>query len=187
MKFALENEYYHSRSLPYREGDNLLATYNSGISLVSEGVVRKEALASTREYYDSVSAIVKHFMRHPDPMVVPVYDFQAVEIPASKYGAHRYYYDMMRMGLLSREEKQMIAEISNENWYHHQNFSVDRWMSSNAKLATFMKEVITLSRYHDLHNGNIMKDLDDNYRIIDLEGFQLMPLEQPANAWITRE
>lgn len=165
----------------------------NGITLIDEHRVRKEAQLSTREGFDYTRAVVKHFIRKPDPMVVPVYTFEVIEETPekeSRYGTYIYAYEMMRLGMLSRDERAVI-DVSYP--YYHNGIPVDvkhdilqmGWRSY-PKLLKFLNVVFQQQRYSDIHSGNFMKDQDGDYRIIDLEGFNGSPLNQPKNDWITR-
>jgi len=135
-----------------------------------------------------MQVLVKHFINHPDPLVVPVSRFEIIE--NTQYN-HRYSYDMEFLGMLSKEEKLFIDRVGDL----HDQFGADALNQdydlyperhSLPRLFSYLKEVIALNRYHDLHAGNIMIDLDENYRIIDLEGFYYFSLYNSSNNWITR-
>lgn len=165
-----------------------------GIKLVDELTVRKEAQVGSRETYEFVRAVINHFIRKPDPMVVPVYRFEAIEEKdegvSKRWGTYRYAYEMMRMGMLDRDERTVI-DVAHP--YYHNGIPVDvkhdilqmGW-KSYPKMMKFLNKVFMQGRYTDIHSGNFMKDRDGEYRIIDLEGFGGCPLNQAKNDWITR-
>lgn len=179
MKYDIENEkYYGKKILQVYEGKYLEDKYPFGIEVVSDHVVRKHALASTKEVFDHVQAICLHFIHHPNKLVVPIYSFEAAEIAGSRYNAHSYSYDMMRMGPLSHDEKVFL-----NSYRYHANKEVTNY-KSHTKMADFLDEVLEEGRYRDLHDMNVMKDEDDNYRLIDLEGFYFSPLDREENNWL---
>jgi hypothetical protein len=146
-----------------------------GISLDSDSVVRKTWISSSKEYAKEVGQVVNYFIRNPDPLVVPVYDWQY--FGRSDYG-YKYSYSMMRMGALTREEKQIINAAGD----HKKDFLMDPFQTcaddhceglttDYPTLVGYLQSVIQQGRYLDLHSGNIMLDLEENYRLIDLEGF----------------
>jgi hypothetical protein len=165
-----------------------------GIKLVDEFTVRKEAQLSTFESFEYIQAVVNHFINHPDPMVVPVYNFTVIEKTDekdSRYGRYVYSYEMKRLGMLDEDER---AVLDNAYPYYHSGIPVDvknpnlqRGWDQYPKLMKFINEVFAQKRYTDIHSGNFLKDEDGEYRIIDLEGYTGgVPLNQPKNDWITR-
>src|SRR5208282_244331 len=143
-----------------------------GITLVNDRVVRKTAQLSTKQSFERFRAICHHFMVNPDPTVVPVYDFQCLETPKSIFGMYRYQYDMMRLGMLSDKEKILIS--------HMNSYGRDRWETESrivegrknfSILYDFIATIKLQGRYLDLHEGNVLKDDQENYLLIDLEGF----------------
>jgi hypothetical protein len=163
-----------------------------GLTLVGEDKtrVRKEASFSTRECYLHTKAVINHFIRNPDPMVVPIYSFEEIEATTdNQYGTYRYAYTMKRLGMLDSDERRIIDE------FHAWDSEVDRdhhseWFRLGWKqyptLMDFMNVVHRQKRYRDLHGGNFLKDENNDYKIIDLEGFSTYPLDQAINDWITR-
>ncbi len=100
--------------------------------------------------------------------------------------------EMELMGMLSEEEKTFISAVFG---YCNESYSLSS--STNAKviagrkdfpvLADFLDKVIIQNRYMDRHCGNIMMDCEENYRIIDIEGFMYGEFNSPCHSWITRE
>lgn len=170
---------------------------NTATRLLDNGRVRKTEYFSTEESFKFILAIVEHFIQHPDPMVVPVYDYGIVSQRKHDYAVS---YDMMRCGLLEEDEKQFVDCVG-EAW---DTYGVDLWKRleqgtctrhaeelisfsrEQPELAKFLTEVVHQNRYQDLHSGNVMRDEDNNFVLIDLEGFIRTPLEADFNSWITR-
>ncbi len=161
-----------------------------GLTLVGEDRVRKEAAFTTREAYLHTKAVINHFIRIPDPMVVPVYSFEELEAHLDcQYGTYRYAYTMKRLALLDYDEKRIIDEFhswSSEVERDHHNEWFRRGWREYPQLMDFMNVVYRQKRYRDLHGGNFLKDENGDYKIIDLEGFSTYPLDQSINDWITR-
>jgi len=179
MKYDLNNEQRYSKREHYLyEGGWLEAKYDFGIEVISDRVVRKHAMASNKEMFDIIQAICLHFINHPNKLVVPTYSFKAGSIAGSKYNAHSYHYDMMRMAPLSHDEMMFLS-----SYRHAANNTVDNY-NHYRKLADFLDKVMSEGRYRDLHDMNVMKDEDDNFRLIDLEGFYLSPLNRAENNWL---
>jgi hypothetical protein len=167
--------------------------YNSelryGITLLDEVTIRKKAEVSGEDTYEFISAVCNHFIRNPDPMIVPIYNFRLLERPKSLFGTFRYHYDMMRLGMLEIGERFLITRMVN---VHSSKWDNDQYiaeiMDKQTPLFNFIKEVIDRGGYNDLHQGNVMKDEQERYRLIDLESFanSRYPLEHHTNNWISR-
>lgn len=163
-----------------------------GLTLVGDdkSKVRKEGSFTTRDCYLHTKAVINHFIRCPDPLVVPVYSFEELEATTDvQYGTYRYAYTMKRLGMLDTDERRIIdafhswdSEVARD--HHDEKFRMG-WREYPA-LMDFMNIVHRQKRYRDLHSGNFLKDEKNEYKIIDLEGFSTYPLDQAINDWITR-
>lgn len=158
-----------------------------GLQIVGDGfIIRKTAALNSKEGYDFLKLLISKQIKNPDPAIVPVYKF--CNIGFNK-GVYKYQYDMMRLGMLSKEEKDIISRASYE-WDYKYNLSESKHplmvsaRKDYPKLMSFLEEQTSLGRYWDLHSGNIMLDEDLNYRFIDLEGFIKYPLHDKKNDWI---
>lgn len=162
-----------------------------GITFLGKDCVRKTAIAGDEKYLELIEAICNHFMKRPDPKVVPVYKFG---VKGKENGMWWYYYDMMLMGMLSNEEKRAIT-ILDRKWAcgkvpfpQSKDPEVIKTCEAFPKLSKFMLEILMDGRYFDTHSGNVMIDLEEDYRLIDLEGFMLHGIiTHPKNAWIIRD
>ncbi len=162
-----------------------------GLTFLGNDRVRKTALFSDKMSLEMIEALCLHFIRHPDPKVVPIYNFGKKFVRNVYY---EYFYDMELMGMLSDGEKKAITLFDRSwGWTHvlpinSNNPDVKKAAQSYPKLAKFMGEVLQEGRYFDTHCGNIMIDLEEEYRLIDIEGFMLHhEIDHPKNAWITRK
>lgn len=161
-----------------------------GITLVTPHRVRKEACFGTRECYLHTKAVIEHFIRNPDPMVVPVYSFEEILATTDNaFGTYSYAYEMQRLGMLDHYERRIInefhewdSEVDRDN--HLENFRVG-W-NAYPRLMEYMNTIYRQKRYRDVHSENFGVDEQGNYRIMDLEGFSTYPLDQSINDWITR-
>lgn len=162
--------------------DNVEQRY--GIKLINDRVIRKEAQFSTRESFEWIRSLVLHLLANPNPMVVPLYRFEVMEETPSKnnshWGTYRYAYEMMRLPMLTNEEKQVITWMIREKYRGqvHQNDSrpeAQKAWREYPTLVQFMNRVLADGYYTDLHDNNFLKDEEGNYRIIDLEGFGSYP------------
>lgn len=166
-----------SKSLPY------------GLEILDDNItVRKTATCSEYKTFYFMEKLISHFTNNPDPTVVTVSNFKILQEKREQYN-YKYSYDMKRLGLLSIKEKELIdfvgdmydmhnvraCEISC-NYPHRSEF---------LELFSFLHTITSQGRYWDIHSGNIMKD-EYGYKLVDLEGFLMTPLEQPKNDWIIR-
>jgi hypothetical protein len=159
------------------------------VKLIDEHTVRKTGRLSIN-HLEMFSRLMEHFINKPDPMVVPTYSFGIDEMPEpnSRFGIFKYHYDMKRLGMLSPNEKVYIDVASDKRWVFsttpERKSIYEKTAISRPDLATFVSTVIEQDRYRDLHGGNIMKDEDESYKLIDLESFLNSPLDRPENEWM---
>lgn len=163
----------------FKYDENIESRY--GIKLISDQVVRKEAGFSQKGSLDWIRKLCNHVIANPDPMVVPVYRFEVLEErddSNGRWGTYRYAYEMMRLPMLDRYEKQLISDVIS----HYKPVPLDvadpnlvRGWRELPELMKFMNKVLAEGHYTDLHNNNFLKDQEGNYRIIDLEGFRRYP------------
>lgn len=154
-----------------------------GITLVSDTIVRKEASYGSQNAFEWIQKLTNHLIANPDPMVVPVYKFEVLEIKqpnGSRWGTFRYAYEMKRLFMLDRAEKQLINDIIRADNYRpvdrvHHSPEITRGWRELPQLMEFMNRVLSDKLYTDIHNNNFLKDDDGSYRIIDLEGFSEYP------------
>ena len=161
---------------------------DKSIKLLDKITIKKTVRYQAKKTLDFMKAIIEHFIKHPDPLVVPVYSFEVIK--ESELGNNTYAYTMMRLGILSETEKQLIDFVGDlhdsygagaclqEMFYHGQD--------KQPELFSFLKAVVDQQRYWDIHSGNILMDPDGNYRLIDIEGFIKTPLILNCNDWISR-
>ena len=174
---------YNNHPLPY------------GLEYIDDWTVRKTATCTGEDTLQYMEALCHHLIARPDPMVVPVYSFKYL---GKQINVHRYQYDMMRLGDLTREETAIVYQVG-DAWRSLQRhiatdpthqfkdnaiYTPDECWDKHPKLMSFLQEVVELDRYHDLHGENVMVDNDGDYRVIDVEGFLNTPLSRPSNAWI---
>lgn len=151
-----------------------------GITLASDQIVRKEASFSRKESFDWMRTLVLHLISAPNPMVVPVFSFEDLsESPKRGEYQYRYAYQMMRLFMLTREEKDFIDVLARKRRGNNLRDTDDPVVLQGKKelpdLFNFMMQVIEQGHYNDIHDGNFLKDDQGNYRIIDLEGFTTYP------------
>ena len=160
--------------------DNLAQRY--GITLVDDRVVRKVSQYSQRQNFEFIRDLVNHLIQNPNPMVVPIYRFEVLEETTEKenphWGTYKYAYEMMRLPMLDKDEKELITKVIG-NYHPVPRDTVDpgfqRAWRGLPKLMEFMNKVLADGFYTDLHNQNFLKDEEGEYRIIDLEGFRTYP------------
>jgi hypothetical protein len=161
-----------------------------GVKLLDDGeTIRKIAQCSEDRTLVFMENLVNHFIAFPDPMVVPVYRFEIIK--RSRHESS-YSYDMMRLGILSEKERELIDLVGDLHDSRGADAcSLDYELYPGRleypELFGFLKFITQQQRYWDIHSGNILMDSDGNYRLVDLEGFLRTPLEQSCNDWISRE
>jgi hypothetical protein len=160
------------------------------VQVLNDTTIRKTTNFVLDRTFQFMDAVIKHFIHNPDPLVVPIYSYRVL---SNKKDNNSYQYDMMRLGLLSKEERVLVDLAS----VYADRYSIGYWSKAgkdfylkfqqHSKLAAFLEVVSSQGRYHDLHCGNVMMDMDGDYRLIDIEGFCNNPLELNDNDWITRD
>jgi hypothetical protein len=160
-----------------------------GLKLIGYDVVRKYAQVSSKDAYDFIKTLAARQINRPDPTIVPVYKFRNIGF---NRGTYKYYYEMMRLGMISKEEKEIINCAGNEcdcgrfNIANSNHATLVNGRKSYPSLVRFLEEITFQNRYWDLHSGNILIDEDRNYRLIDLEGFIKLPFKDKKNDWLTQ-
>lgn len=163
----------------------------SGLKLIDEHTVRKTFQTVREETLIFLQSLCSHLIARPDPMVVPIFNFNYL---GYRKGHYNYSYDMMRCGKISVEERLIIDDVADAHSLRQTNPTNNFcWDAKNdpiyvreqyPKLMSFLDNVIELNRYHDLHGHNIMLNQDRELCLIDLEGFTNIPLNKPENDWI---
>jgi hypothetical protein len=57
----------------------------SNVEIVSSTRVLKTGNFSRPDSFEFVQALANHFIRHPDPLVVPIYSFRSIPDPQANY------------------------------------------------------------------------------------------------------
>jgi hypothetical protein len=174
--------------------DNINNRY--GIKLLDNGTVQKTAMLGNKESWECFLTIFSHFKDNHDPMVVSVHDFEVLEQPKDETALwgiqYKYRYTMKRLGMLNSGEKQLISDMREVSIYGNKSYGEkpsQRLLTSKdeyPELARFMEVIISQKRYLDIHDGNFLKDEDESYKVIDLEGFIYTPLNREENNWLRK-
>lgn len=155
------------------------------VFLLDNGNVLKTSRFTMNRTFHFMDALLKHLIINPDHLVVPIINYTVIDNKT-------YSYEMERLGILDNKERYFINKLGGlvdlygkDAW---QIYIEELGSLHNAlpKLGQFLKTVIEQDRYHDLHSGNVMRDTECNYRLVDIEGFLNTPLSLPDNNWITR-
>lgn len=149
----------------------------AGLDLVNDFTVRKVSMTSFASSFLFLEVLISKLEKENHPMIVSAKNFQNRGYIGGRY---EYSYDMKRLGLISKDEKELISAVTNYYWYHHrslQNIEEDKFihklMKQYPNLASFMIALYDWGKYDDIHDENIMMDEDESYKLIDLEGFNL--------------
>ena len=163
----------------FKYDENIESRY--GIKLISDQVVRKTASFSQRSSFEWIRQLSNHLIANPDPMVVPIYRFEVLEereTESARWGTYRYAYEMKRLPMLDKNEKELITKVIS-NYGPVDRDTPDPILRGGwrelPKLMEFMNKVLADGNYTDLHNNNFLKDQEGNYLIIDIEGFSRYP------------
>lgn len=154
------------------------------ISLINNWTVRKIETFSEPKRFEFLLSFLEQNQKAPDPLIVQIYDFGF----NCKNNYFQLHYDMMRCGVLYKDEKSLIDYYgllfdSDANFNSNEEIksiiesafgSPSRFFELQVKfpeLNSFLRKVVDKNYYFDLHSGNVMRDENANYVLIDLEGF----------------
>jgi hypothetical protein len=166
------------------------------VKVLSDGVIRKTVVQAMPQIMAFMQRLCNHFISYPDPLVVPVYSFKILEDRKNYYCT--YSYDMMRLGILSPDERRLIDRIGDLTDFHGKNsflflnqdlsvLDIKKELNNYPKLSLFLKTVVEDNKYFDVHSGNILMDFEGQYRLVDLEGFYRSEYYKTNYDWITNE
>jgi hypothetical protein len=164
----------------------------NNLEYVGDGhTVRKTDFVHGYQAFEFMKSLVKHLQANPDPLIVSVSNFQFVRQQKQQYW---YSYDMARLDDITEEESHIVWAVGDawragfaEPWKKFKKdsqYTVEYAWEKYPKLMSFCQKVVKQNRYGDLHGENVMQDQNNNYRLIDLEGFLNPPLELISNNWI---
>src|SRR5574338_467679 len=153
---------------------------NKPVEILENGNVRKKLVNRNPDWMKYMKALLNHFTKHPEPYVVPIYDYQILDESS-------YQYDMMRCGLLTDDERSFISIVGDLHDRYKiaacqvQDAELLQYKDKYPKLFQFLQMIVEQDRYWDIHSGNILMNEDGEYCLIDLEGYMRLPLLQAAN------
>lgn len=134
--------------------------------------VRKTAYTGLKCHLLFMKALCKRLIDNPDPLIVEVYSFK--ELP-NAFGNYKYQYDMKAMGMLSEAEKRVVNMVSKYcepgDAMPTDLADINLAWKKHPAIMTFLQKVLFQNRYFDIHDGNIMIDENEEYKLVDLEGF----------------
>lgn len=161
-----------------------ISNYPYGIEQVSINRIKKTSAFGDFSNLQMFEKVINHFINHPNEMVVPVYNY----IYYGYNSDHKYSYEMDMLLPLNYEEKDIIDTFADSLSWNFDTckyyYSFEEVLTQNNRmqtivskqkdysdLFTFIKQVVDNAMYIDLHGGNIMIDTNDQYKLIDIEGF----------------
>lgn len=156
----------------------------SVIDFLDNNIVRKTSVCDSLYSMEFMTALLNHFINSPHSMIVPISNFKKVK-------KLMYTYDMIKLNPLTPEEDSLIDLVGEMEFdYGRRACHLLEMKHPGVRevypvLFPFLETIIAENKYWDIHSGNIMK-LDNNYYIIDLEGFANEPLNDESNNWIIR-
>jgi hypothetical protein len=155
------------------------------VELLDDNLVRKTGRIYEEKNYLLTKKVIEFFIKHPDPLVVPIYQFS--ELGRDKDKHYTYSYIMERCGILSADERALV-DVVGDLWDNHGARACAQedpaLLSYKEKLPTlfeFLKTVVEQDRYMDLHSGNVMMLPGETYCLVDVEGF----VRNYSNDWIS--
>lgn len=133
------------------------------VDLLYNGKVKKQVFHSTKASVNSFEHKIKPYINDPDPRLVNVYKFK-------KLSAVSYYYimDYLPYGLSSEEEDLVINLLDNNFSFEKTELECPKLIKRNQKLWDFIINSQTI--YCDVHEQNIRKTANLEYKWIDYEG-----------------
>ena len=152
------------------------------VELLDNGNVLKTVTAISDIYMGLIESLLERIINEKPSHVVPVYSYKILD---SKH----YQYEMMRCGILTPSERELINTVGNLHDRHgvlaceQDMYDLHFYGKQHPKLLDFLKMIVTTDRYWDIHSGNILMNEDREYCLIDLEGFIKAPIEL-HNDWI---
>lgn len=113
-------------------------------------------------------ALLSYLKNNPHPTIVSILDF-------SRVSSYQYSYDMPLLAYLSDTEYKLVTLLSRGNETNRKNNKkkILELEKKHPKLTQVIKKIKSWAIYGDLHGGNVMRDRYGNYRLIDIEGFNL--------------
>ncbi len=116
---------------------------------------------------DIINSIIKQNPNH----IVKIFEFSKIELS--------YSYVMEELKSISNTDKEIISRYRDiKHKFHkriHDKYLVDNIYESlfnaNDKLVKFLDFIVLEDRYWDLHKNNVRIDYNNDYRLIDIEGF----------------
>lgn len=113
-------------------------------------------------------ALLSYLKNNPHPTIVTILDCNLVS-------SREYSYDMPLLAFLSNSERKLVNLLSlGSEASRQQNIKEIRLLEKkHPKITQVVKKINSWKVYGDLHGGNLMRDRYGNYKLIDLEGFNL--------------
>ena len=142
-----------------------------GLHLVNQHSVQKSGYLH-KIYFNLFKDFIEPLVGFPHDDIVPIYNFSYAteEDDAERY---EYSYEMQRLYPLTLEEREIID-------YSYRNLG-EEWEDKCAivtsakknkpELYNFLSRVLLTLKYKDMHGGNVMKNKEGQFLMIDLEGF----------------
>ncbi len=165
----------------------------SQITLVDDKTVMKTDRCSNLVELNLIEDIIKFFEDGHDDSVVSAHSFQNL-------GNNKYSYKMDLLFPLEDEEESFIDHVTEEMSHKGINiFSNDilksyqydiliKYMQKHTALTAFLKRVLMEGRYLDLHAGNVMKNSNGDFKLIDIESFVYVGFGKPtAYEWLSKK
>jgi len=135
------------------------------------GKISKNHKAPDFEYLSKLENIINSIINQNPNHIVKIYEFSKKELS--------YSYIMEELKPISINDKEIISRYRDIKHKFHKKINdqyiidniYDSLYKVNYKLIKFLDFVVQEDRYWDLHKNNVRLDYNDDYRLIDIEGF----------------
>lgn len=154
------------------------------VELLDNGNILKTGHAVSDAWMELMTILLDKVIEEKPSHVVPVYSYKVLD-------SNRYQYEMMRCGILTPSERELINTVGNLHDRHgtkaceQELYDLQFYSKQHPKLFEFLKMIVAENKYWDIHSGNILMNEDKEYCLIDLEGFILNP-DKCSNDWILK-
>jgi hypothetical protein len=130
--------------------------------------VRKDNSWFDESRVDRTVQFLKYLIKNPHPTIVTILNCRRIS-------SNEYSYFMPLMANLSNSEAELTDLYTSGNSnsdYRKANLKrISFLKKKHPKLFQVIKKIESWGTYHDLHEGNLMRDQYGNYKLIDIEGF----------------
>jgi hypothetical protein len=130
--------------------------------------VRKENSWFDESRVDRTVRFLKYLRKNPHPTIVTILNCRRIS-------SNEYSYFMPLMAELSNSHAELVdlytSGTSDSDYRKANSKRISFLKKKHPRLFQVIKKIESWGTYHDLHEGNLMRDQYGNPKLIDLEGF----------------